>query len=76
MDFDITWLLTLISLIGMIFSVRQKVLCFYIWLVADTLWFILDYTCGVYGRAVLDFVQIALAFWGIVEWKKESNFKY
>lgn len=75
MNFDITWLLTAVSLAGTVFSVHKKILCFYIWLIGDVCWFILDYTCGVYGRSVLDFVQVALAFWGIIEWKKDRDFE-
>ncbi len=71
---DATWILALISLLGTVFNIRKRVICFYIWLIGDVCWFILDYTNGVYGRAMLDFVQILLAFCGIIEWRKETRF--
>ena len=63
---DATWILALISLLGTVFNIRKRVSCFYIWLIGDVCWFILDYTNGVHGRALLDFVQIILAFCGIL----------
>lgn len=74
MKIDITWFLTSVSLIGTVFDIRKKIICFYIWLIGDILWFVLDYTAGVYGRAALDFVQVLLAICGILEWKKASKF--
>ena len=70
MMLDITWFLTAISLTGTVFNIRKKIICFYIWLIGDVCWFILDYSSEVYGRAVLDFIQIILAFCGILEWRK------
>lgn len=74
MKIDITWFLTAVSLIRTVFNIRKKIICFYIWLIGDILWFVLDYTAGVYGRAALDFVQVLLAICGISEWKKASKF--
>ncbi len=53
---------------------EKKIICFYIWLLGDILWFPLDYAAGTYGRAALDFVQVLLAICGILEWKKASKF--
>lgn len=74
MILDITWFLTFISLTGTIFNIRKKIICFYIWLIGDFCWFMLDYNSGVHGRAILDFVQIILSFCGILEWRKETRF--
>ncbi len=74
MKIDVTWFLTAVSLIGTVFNIRKKIICFYIWLLGDILWFVLDYTAGVYGRAALDFIQVILAICGISEWKKASKF--
>ena len=74
MTLDITWILTMISLTGTVFNIRKKIICFYIWLIGDICWFMLDYTSGVHGRAVLDLIQVILAFFGIIEWRKEARF--
>lgn len=57
-----------------VFNIRKKIVCFYIWPFVDFCWFVFDYAAGVYGRALLDFVQIILAFCGILEWRKEEKF--
>ena len=45
-DFDITWILTALSLSGSIFNVKKKVVCFYIWSVCEIFWLILDIEVG------------------------------
>ena len=67
---DITWILTAISLIGTVFNIKKKIICFYIWAIGDILWFIFDFTGGTYGRSTLDLVQIVLAICGIYSWSK------
>ncbi|MDO4200451.1 MAG: nicotinamide mononucleotide transporter [Clostridia bacterium] len=73
MNIDPTWFLTAISLSGTILNVRKNVLCFYIWLIGDILWCTFDFTQGMYGRSLLDFIQIILAICGIVSWKKDNK---
>lgn len=70
-NFDITWILSVISLSGNIFNVKKKVACFYIWAIGEVFWFILDLKNGTYGRAFLDLFQLIMAIWGIIEWGKE-----
>ncbi len=67
---DITWILAILSLFGNIFNVKKKVVCFYIWAIGEIFWFALDLTNKTYGRAFLDLVQLIMAIWGIIEWKK------
>ena len=70
---DVTWILAFISIIGTVFNIRKKVACFYIWMFGDVLWLIFDMLNGYYGRASLDFLQVILAFLGIVCWNKEVD---
>ena len=70
MNIDPTWFLTAISLSGTILNVRKNVLCFYIWLIGDILWCTFDFTQRMYGRSLLDFIQIILAICGIISWRK------
>lgn len=69
-NFDITWILSVISLSGNIFNVKKKVACFYIWAIGEVFWFILDFKNGTYGRAFLDLVQLIMAIYGIIQWNK------
>ena len=70
--FDITWILAVLSLIGNIFNVKKKVICFYIWALGEIFWFSLDFYHGVYGRAFLDSVQFIMCIWGILEWENKE----
>lgn len=59
--------------IGNYFKYTKNIWCFYIWLIGDILWCTFDFTQGMYGRSVLDFIQIILAICGIVSWKKDNK---
>ena len=68
----ISWITTALALIGTVLNVKKQNLCFWFWLVSNTLWLIYDLYSGLWSRAILDAVQWALALWGIIEWKKEK----
>lgn len=68
-NFDITWVLAIVSLSGNVFNIKKKVLCFYIWAIGEVFWIILDLHNKVYGRAFLDLTQLCFALWGIYEWQ-------
>lgn len=68
-NFDITWILAIVSLSGNIFNIKKKYICFYIWALGEVFWLILDIYNHVYGRAFLDLMQLGFALWGIYEWQ-------
>lgn len=68
----ISWITTALALIGTVLNVKKYNLCFWFWLISNTLWLIFDIYSGLLSRAILDAVQWALALWGIIEWKKEK----
>ena len=64
------WIATVIALTGTVLNCRKNKLCFYFWLVTNAMWFIFDISNSTISRAVLDIVQLALAIYGIYEWRK------
>ncbi len=66
-----TWAITVISLTGTILNVKKNILCFYLWSIGNIAWLTFDIWQGLYSRAVLDFVQLAFAIWGIVAWREK-----
>ena len=66
-----TWAVTAVCLLGTVLNVKKRTECFYLWAAGNVAWMAYDLRCGLYSRAVLDLVQLALAVWGIVEWKKQ-----
>ncbi len=67
-----TWALTVLSLVGTALNVKKIKYCFYLWTVANILWFIYDIFTGLYSRSVLDAVQLGMAVWGIIAWNKKK----
>lgn len=70
-----TWFVTVLCLAGTVLNVKKRVACFYLWTIGNVLWAAYDIRCGLYSRAVLDFVQLAFALWGIWEWSGEKTCK-
>lgn len=66
------WIITIISILGSIFNAKKSILCFYIWILSNILWFTCDIYFKFYSRAVLDTLQTALCIYGIIYWKKED----
>lgn len=64
-----TWLLTVISLIGVVLNIRQDRRCFYIWTGTNTAWAAVDFSKGLHAQAAMFVVYLVLAVWGIYSWK-------
>jgi len=64
-----TWLLTILSLVGVILNIHKRKECFYIWGVTNAGWAIYDFAIGAPAQGTLFAVYFALAIWGIVKWK-------
>ena len=70
-----TWIVTIMCLVGTVLNVKKIKWCFYIWAVANVLWFAYDIYVKLYSRAVLDFVQLCFAIWGAIEWSRTKDKK-
>lgn len=67
------WIVTTICLIGTVLNVKKIQFCFVLWTIGNFLWLILDLYNKVYSRSLLDIIQLVLAIWGYVAWKKEME---
>lgn len=65
-----TWIFTIICLTGTVLNCKKNIACFYMWILGNIAWMLFDISCGLYSRAALDAVQLALAVYGIYEWRK------
>jgi nicotinamide riboside transporter PnuC len=68
-----TWIVAIISLIGVVLNVRQDRRCFYLWIVTNTAWMVIDYTRGLYAQAFMFLVYFCLAVWGLYSWKHKRT---
>lgn len=65
----LTWLLTILSLIGVVLNTHQDRRCFYIWIVTNSCWAIVDFSKGIYAQATMFVLYLGLSVWGLYKWK-------
>ncbi len=65
------WCATAIALTGTVLNVRKSRLCFHLWTATNLMWLAVDIFNGLYSRALLDLVQLALAVWGVFAWREK-----
>jgi len=68
---DWTWILTALSITGVILNIKKKRICFYIWAVTNFSWMVVDYINEIHAQAFLFLIYFGLAIWGIVAWRKK-----
>lgn len=64
-----TWILTVLSIIGVALNIQKRHECFYIWIFTNAAWAIVDIIQGIYAQSALFFVYFCLAIWGLWAWK-------
>lgn len=67
------WLLTLLSLIGVVLNIYKKPVCFYIWALTNAIWAVIDWKADLYAQSVLFIIYFLLAVWGILKWSKNPG---
>ncbi len=65
-----TWILTCLSIIGVVLNVRKDRRGFIFWIIANSGWMVIDFVYELYAQAFLFLVYLILALWGWVSWKK------
>jgi len=75
----LTWLITIISLIGVWLNIKKNKLCFKIWAVTNFSWASYNYYVayntdkkGMYAQAVLFTTYFILALYGMYSWKEDK----
>jgi len=63
------WIVTIFSLLATIINIYKNPFCFLIWAFTNTIWFMVDLKKKIYPQAVLQFIYILLAIWGLWSWK-------
>lgn len=68
-----SWIVTLLSLTGVILNIYKIRYCFYIWLFTNGFWCIFDFVNGLYSQSFLFFIYFILAIYGIIKWSKKNE---
>jgi len=71
--FDCTWIIAMASIIGTIANVCKKKWCFYVWFVTNSFWCIYDLYLGLYSQALIYFIYVILAVWGLLSWRRDKK---
>ena len=68
-----TWTLTVTSLIGVVLNIQKRRACFYIWLITNASWCVVDAYRELPAQAALFAIYAGLAVWGIVAWRPSEQ---
>lgn len=68
-----TWIVTCLSLIGVVLNIRQDRRCFFIWCFTNSSWMAVDFHKGLYAQAFMFSVYLILSIWGIWAWKRHKK---
>ena len=67
------WIVTIISIIGVILNAHKKRSCFIVWLFTNATWCVYDFSIGAYAQSALFFVYFVLAIYGLIKWKQPKQ---
>ena len=68
-----TWVLTILSVTGVVLNIKKNRLCFVVWLVANAGWIVVNLRHGIYAQAGLFVVYSVLSAWGWVVWGRQAR---
>lgn len=67
------WLLTGMSLLGVVLNIKKKKSCFIVWGITNASWAVIDFRAGLPEQGVLFAVYFCLAVWGLIEWRRADG---
>lgn len=68
-----TTILTAFALLGVVLNIKKKRCCFWIWLVTNASWAVIDFYKGIPAQGVLFTIYTGLAVYGLIEWKEKDS---
>ena len=69
----LTWCLTALSVVGVILNTRQDRRCFYIWIVTNSCWALVDFSKGLPAQGTMFLLYLCLSVWGLYQWKHKAK---
>jgi len=69
----ISWMLTIVSVAGAILNARKSIIGFYIWIISNVGWSILDFSVGLPAQGCLFTVYTIITGYGIYQWRKKEK---
>ncbi len=65
-----TWVLTFLSILGVVLNIRYDRRGFLFWMVSNLGWAVIDFQHGLYAQSFLFVVYFVLSLWGWLAWEK------
>jgi nicotinamide riboside transporter PnuC len=69
----LTFILTILALIGVILNIKKNSFCFVIWVFTNVSWSIVDFYKGIPLQGILFAVYTLLSVYGIFQWRKNER---
>ena len=66
------WVVTIISIIGVILNAQKKISGFYFWMFSNFSWVLIDIHKGIYAQAALFVFYFGMCFYGVYSWKRKD----
>ena len=66
----ISWLFVGLALLGTTLNIYKNRCCFFIWVLTNSYFAIVDFRAGLYAQSALFGVYTILAIWGIYQWRE------
>jgi len=68
-----SWIVTVLSLIGVVANVKKKSWCFAVWMITNAYWCVYDFARGLPSQAILFAVYFLISAWGLISWIREER---
>jgi len=68
-----TFVLTLLSLYGVLLNIQKKSSCFIIWAFTNLSWATVDFAADLFWQGILFTVYFGLAVYGLYQWRVEEK---
>jgi nicotinamide riboside transporter PnuC len=72
-DSPLYWIITAMSVTGVVLNVKKRRICFLVWIVANGGWIFVNLRHGIYAQAGLFVIYTGLSIWGWFEWGKKRK---
>ena len=69
----LTWVLSVLSLAGVVLNIRKRRESFAIWTATNAAWAVIDLHAGLPAQAALMASYCGLSIWGLVAWRAPSR---
>jgi nicotinamide riboside transporter PnuC len=69
----LTWLLTALSVVGVILNILQDRRCFYVWTITNSCWAAVDFYRGLPAQGTMFLLYLGLSVSGLYRWKHKAK---